>query len=152
MNTDNLIPPGRYLAQAVDAVLGRTSTGKEQIAITFRILAPPNYEGREITYWGYFSPKTEDKTLEALENTGWDGESLAHPVGIGTIESMLVIEHETDERGTRHRVRWVNRTGGAVVKEKLDAGATASLEQRLKGKMLARRQQREANGDDSFDF
>lgn len=152
MNTDNLIPAGRYLARAVDSVLGKTSKGSEQLAITFQIVAPESYEGRQLVYYGYFTDKTVDKTLEALENTGWDGESIVHPIGVGSIDSSIVVEHEADDKGQmRARIRWVNRPGGAAVKEKLDVSDAMALEQRLKGKMLARKQQAQAHSNGGGD-
>ena len=139
-----LLPAGRYNARATDAKAGKTSKGSEQVAVEFEITAPEIHAGRRITAYLYLTEKTVDRTLESLEHCGWDGvgfsvDSLATVRG----EASIVIEHEEDQNGEpRARVKWVNSIGGLALKEELDAASVIALEQRLKGKLLARKQSR----------
>lgn len=134
-----MIEKGTYTAKAIDWKLGLTSTGKEQIAVLFRL-----EDGRGITWYGYFTEKTTERTLDALEHMGWDGEDIANPVGLDRNEVRLVIDHEVSEQdgNTYARVKWVNRMGGLTVKEELAGGALQSFKQRMQGAVMARRQKR----------
>jgi hypothetical protein len=151
------ITPGKYRAKATSKKFGKTSKGSEQIYVDFEITQGP-HAGQHLAWYGYFSEKAADRTLESLEFCGWDGESsLLELKGFGSKEVELVAEIEKDDRDGREylKVRWVNRIGGGV-KEELDRGGVAALDQKMKGIMLARKQKR-ANetpmrepGDDDF--
>lgn len=145
------IAPGTYKAMPRDAVMGKTSKGAEQLGIAFEIL-DGDEKGKTITAYLYFSEKSVDRTLESLEHCGWDGESLRDLRTALTREVSIVVELDTYEGKTSAKVRWINSGAGAAVKEKLEPAAIVSLEQRLKGKMLARKQERQARGDDSFNY
>ena len=133
------ITPGKYRAKAVAHKLGKTSKGTEQVYIDFE-LTSGEHKGQHLPYYGYFTEATAERTLESLEYCGWDGNSLGEMRGLGSKEVELVVELErNDQDGKEYlRVKWVNRTGGGV-KEELDRGGVASLEQRMKGLMLARK-------------
>lgn len=143
-----MLKPGRYLARANSATLGKTSKGTEQVVVSFNVLAPESCSGERISWYGYFSEKTVDRTLEALEHCGWDGSSLSDLSGITTRDVEIVVEHEQDPEDAdliRARVRWVNAPGGASVKEKLSEAEAMILEERIKGKMLERKQRAASN-------
>ncbi len=149
----NEMTPGTYRAKAKSHKFGRASTGSEQVYIDFEIASGP-HAGKRIPAYLYFTEKTADRTLESLEYCGWDGGSLKELKGLGSKEVELVIELEKRQDGNEYlRVKWINSTGGGV-KEELDAGGLYTLEQRMKGKMLERKQKRAAekppreSGDD----
>jgi hypothetical protein len=137
------IKPGSYQAYAREFVFGRASTGTEQIAVSFEI-AEGELKGRNITWRGYFTDATQERTLESLEHCGWDGKNLTKMTGLGTRVAVIVIEDEEGQDGkTYSRVKWVNALGGGLsVKEKLETTEIANLEERLKGLMLDRQQKR----------
>jgi hypothetical protein len=142
-----LLPKGTYAARATEAGLGKTSKGSEQVAVQFEIV-DGEYAGRRLTWYGYFTDKTVDRTLESLEHCGWDGKSIQDLAGITRNEVAIVVDHEPDDKGNiRARIRCVNSQGGLAMKERLDLGAMVALEQRLKGKILAREQDRRNRGD-----
>ena len=127
-------------ARAVEAALGTTSKGGEQVAILFTLLEGPN-EGERITYYGYFTEKTQERTLETLEYCGWEGDDLSDLRGVDRNDVYLVIEHEPDQNGeTRARVRWVNAAGGIAMQNRMAPADAASFAQRMRGTVLARRQ------------
>lgn len=140
-----MIQPGRYKAKAIEWKLGMTSTGKEQIGVLFQL-----EDGSAITWYGYFTENTTERTLESLEYMGWDGNDITNPQGLDTNEVQLVVEHETGDDGkTYAKVRWVNRIGGGLaMKEELTGGALMSFKQRMQGAILARKQQKN-NGSSS---
>jgi len=146
MMPHDMLPAGEYKAVAVDGVLGETSTGKEQIVVTFEVTQPEAFVGRRINWYGYFTEKTADRTLESLRYCGWTGNDLSvfefssqvNPAsqGFGSQEVVIVVEHEPDQNGTpRARVRWVNQAGGGGVKQKLDTGKAKALAARMKARL-----------------
>lgn len=147
------LTPGTYRAKAINHKLGETAKGGEQILVTFEILTG-EHKGQSLYWYGFFTEKTLERTLESLEACGWDGESIAKAVGLGSKEVELVVEYETSQSDGKQylRVRWVNAPRGAALKKELDRGGVAALEERLKGAMLARKAKREEAGDDSFDY
>jgi hypothetical protein len=137
-----MIPEGKFKARAVDGALGKAGTGNEQIAIDF-VFLEGEPEGQHITWYGYFSEKAVEYTLEALEHCGWQGEDLSDLTGIDRNEVYLVIQHEEDQQGQlRARVRYVNEAGGIALKERLNPVEAQSFAQRMRGTVLARRQQK----------
>lgn len=141
-----MIPKGSYQAVAKEFVFGRAGTGAEQIVVSFEI-ASGDLAGQRIAWRGYFTEKTEERTLESLEAAGWDGNPpLASLGGLGSKACVIVIDHEEGQDGkTYAKVQWVNTLGGGLsVKEKLQTAEIANLEGRLKGLMLERRGKRQA--------
>lgn len=109
----------RYIARAEQWGIGETDSGKPQVAVGFQILtegADPGY----ITWHGYFTEKTADRTIESLRLCGWQGDDLTEltdsnpAANLSANEVELVIEDETYEGKTRAKVQWVNRPGGAL--------------------------------------
>ncbi len=132
--------PGFYTARATSHSWGESSTGKEQLEIQF---STP--EGN-IRAFLFFTEASVDKSLEALENCGWDGVSLRTLDGLGSIECSLNVGEETYEGKTRVRVNWINKLGSG--KPLPDSGLSA-LEKRLASKMADRKAKR---GEPAEDF
>ena len=132
-----MLDAGTYRAQAIEAALGETDTGKEQVAVRFRFL---DVEG-EITWYGYFTDKTLETTFKALRSAGWKGQDLMDLSDLcapaSTPEVYLVIEHEEYEGKTRARVRWVNGAGGIALKKALDPNKAKAFAARMKGQIAA---------------
>lgn len=139
------VTPGRYRARAVDHKFGKTSKGTDQIMVAFEV-TQEEHKGHRFYWYGFFSDKTIDRTLESLEACGWDGKGFKDMTSLRKNEVELVVETETNEGETYLRVRWVNRLGGGGVKEELDAVGLADLEARCQAAILERRQRREYEG------
>lgn len=133
-----ILDAGKYRAQAIEAALGETDTGKEQVAVRFRLL---DIEGQEITWYGYFTDKTTESTFKALRTAGWKGQDLSDLSDLeaqDTPEVTLVIEHEADQQGNpRAKVRWVNGTGGLALKKALDPNRAKTFAARMKAQLVA---------------
>jgi hypothetical protein len=124
-----------YAARATLWDLGETSTGKEQVAVEF-IIMTPDADLRRVTWFGYFTDDTIDRTIESLRIMGWTGNDLSDLQGLDANEVELVVEDETYEGKTRAKVRWVNRPGGLALKAPLSVDRkkafAASMRDRIK--------------------
>jgi hypothetical protein len=132
-----ILEAGKYRAQAIEAALGETDTGKEQVAVRFRLLDAD----QEITWYGYFTDKTTESTFKALRTAGWKGQDLSDLTDLEAADApevTLVIEHEADQQGNmRAKVRWVNGTGGLALKKALDPNKAKAFAARMKAQVLA---------------
>jgi hypothetical protein len=153
MDQENSIV-GKRRARAIERKFGKTSKGNEQIAVTFAITEDGPHKSKRLFWYGYFTEKAIDRTLQSLEHCGWDGASLKELKGFGSQEVELDIGTETGNDGNEYVVvRWVNAIGGKGRKmEDLDAAGVDALEARVRGAMLARKEQRDAGGDGSFEY
>jgi len=134
-----MIPEGHHRARAVDGALGYTQAGNEQLAVSFQLL-DGELQGQRITWYGYFTEKTTERTFESLEHCGWQGDDLSDLTGIDRNEVVLVIEHETGDDGVeRARVRWVNAAAGIAMKDRMEPGDAKAFAQRMRGQLVARR-------------
>lgn len=137
-----MIPKGTYRAVPVDACLGRTSTGKEQIALMFEIAMAGDEPPYRIAWYGYFTDATFDRTIDSLRHIGWTGSDLSDfvnglPEGASQ-EVEIVVDHEQDQAGEwKARVRWVNSGRGIAVKERLDEASARSFGAAMKGRIAA---------------
>jgi len=135
-NNSYLSLAGTHRARATEWVLGMSSTGKEQIAVMFELVGGV-HDGKHITWFGYFTDQTVDRTLESMRHCGWDSDSIAELDSLGANEVDLVIEDETYEGKTRSRVKWVNRVSRLAVKEQLNPMQIAEFAAKLRGKAVA---------------
>jgi hypothetical protein len=132
-----MIPEGTWKARGCEAALGHTGGGKPQVGVDLIILEGPG-AGSHITWYGYFTEASFDRTIESLQLCGWKGPDLADLRGIDANEVNVVIAHEPDNDGViRCKANWINPLGGVVMKDRMDAGAAASFAQSMKGRILA---------------
>jgi hypothetical protein len=111
-----MIEEGTYTAHAVQWDWGFAGTDKKrQIAVQFEILEGP-YAGYTITWFGFFTEKTMQRTIESLRYCGWQDDDIIKMEGMGTLQVQIVVGHEEWEGKPRAKVRWVNRLGGGTIK------------------------------------
>jgi hypothetical protein len=130
---------GTHRARAKEWALGMSSTGKEQIGVMFAIVGG-EHDGRHITWFGYFTDNTVDRTIESLRHCGWSSDSLTELDTLDTNEVELVVEDEYYEGKTRSRVKWVNRPSRLQMKGPMSAGQAQEFAQRLMGRVIAHKQ------------
>jgi hypothetical protein len=134
-----MIEAGRYKARGVEGALGMTGTGKEQIAVLLEIVEGP-HAGEQITWYGYFTEKNVERTMESLRLLGWSTDDLSDLSGLDANEVSIVIELDDDQDGQpRARVKWINGPGGLAMKEPMNEGAARAFAQRMKGFAVASR-------------
>lgn len=140
---------GKYIGKVIDGGLAKASTGNEQAALLCELGGDGPEKGTTLTFYGYFTEKTADSTIEALRNAGWQGSDLEEvnrwkEVVPNPPDVQFVIRqkptldqdgNETDD--TRPEVRFINRVAGLGVKERLSADESKSFAQKMKGKLLA---------------
>jgi hypothetical protein len=108
-----LISQGTYKAAAVQvdgtyAQIGMSSTGNQQVLVQFEILEGPA-AGRRVPWWGSFTDKSWNRTVEALRYCGFSGDDLSTlPAQELNHEVSIVVEHSEYNGKTNARVRWVN--------------------------------------------
>ena len=147
-------PNGIYRAKAISHVLGESKNkGTPQSQVAFE-LSQEGYEGQRIDWLGYYTEKTEDRTLESLRIAGWTGDDLsaAELPGLGSTEVDLVIENEEWEGKTRSKVQWVNKPGGIALGKPMDDVARKTFAARMRAKIATQGKlvgQRTAKVDDS---
>jgi hypothetical protein len=130
---------GTHRARAKEWALGKSSAGNEQIAVMFEITQGENI-GKSITWFGSFSDKAVDRTLDSLRHCGWSGDNFVELLGLDTNEVELVVEAEEYEGKIRDKVRWVNRPARLALREQLDTSALSVFAARMRTKALAHKQ------------
>jgi hypothetical protein len=134
-----MVPVGTHRARPIDCVLGMTGTGKEQVGVLFELVDNP---AERITWYGYFTDGTFERTIESLRYLGWQGNDLLEfhrglPAGVGN-EVEIVVEDEADQNGEpRRRVKWINSGRGVAVKEILDDDKARAFSARMKARVAA---------------
>jgi hypothetical protein len=127
-------PDGVYAARAITGALGVSGSGKEQIGIEFEI---QDQEGGHVTWYGFFTEKTTERTIETLRICGWHGTDLSSLDGIGDNEVSIVLETEEWEGKARQKVQWVNRAGGLSMANPLNADQAKAFAAKMRGAVLA---------------
>ena len=135
-----MLAPGNYRGRPVRAALGITSKGTEQIAVEFELIEPA---GERMTWYGFFTEATTDRTIESLRHCGWQGVDLSVfiegeqlPAGFDR-EVDLVVKHEEYEGKTRARIAWVNSGGGLAMKNVMDKVQGQTFAERMKRQIVA---------------
>jgi hypothetical protein len=132
-----LVPAGRYAAVALDAQLGMSSKGTEQIAVKFQIEG-----GRTITWYGYFSDAAYMGTLKAMRAMGFKGQDVTDLSSIHGGKCIVVIEHEPDLNGNpRDRVKWVNALNTPMMKSQMNTAQTATFASKMKARIAAAKEE-----------
>lgn len=145
-----MLDAGYHRARAVEWALGKTEKGNRHVAVRFETFNDQGQPGEQITWYGYFTEKTEERTLESLQHCGWEGDDITDLSGVERNEVQLVVEHDEYEGKVRAKVAWVNKPGGGgiSIKAPLDEMEKAQFAREMKAKVLAMRQgQRRASGN-----
>ena len=132
-----MLEAGTYKAKAKRALLGKASTGKEQVGVEFELL---DGSGTTIWWYGFFTDKTFERTIESLRFCGWTGVDLTDLSGLGDSEVSIVVEQEEypkDSGQWSAKVKWVNSGDGVGMKEQLAPAAAKSFAEQMKGRILA---------------
>lgn len=129
---------GTFKGRAKEWALGMSSGGKEQIAVMFELTG--DHAGQTITWFGYFTENTVDRTLDSLRHCGWDNDNIAELDNLSANEVDLVLDEEEYEGKVRTKVKWVNRPARLMMKEQMTPAAAAAFAQRLRGKTVAHKQ------------
>lgn len=136
------IPVGTHEARVIATAIGRTGTGKEQIAVTFEDEA-----GNQSTWYGYFTEASLERTMKTLtEALGWDAAADDHRIDalhnsdtlVGH-RAQLVVEDEEYQNKVTAKIKWVNSLGGgAPLKEQMNDMEAKDFASNLRKRLLAK--------------
>jgi hypothetical protein len=132
-----MFPTGTHRARPIDCALGMTGTNKEQIGVMFELVDDPS---QRITWYGFFTDATFERTIESLRHLGWHGNEISDfhgglPEGVSN-EVDIVVEEEANQQGElRLKVRWINSGGGVAVKTVLDDQQVRAFSARMKARV-----------------
>lgn len=140
-----MIGEGTFKARGREAELGMTDGGKEQVAVLLELLEGDD-QGKHITWYGYFTEATVDRTLESLRLLGWQGDDLSDLSGIDANEVYAVIVHDEYEGKVSAKVNWINSNAGIALKNKMSLADAKGFAERMKGHVLAQKQKQQQGG------
>jgi hypothetical protein len=133
-----MIPEGRYKARGCEAKLAYTSAGAGQVAVDLVITEEESeYCGQHRTWYGSFTDKSTDRTLQSLRLLGWDSDDLSQLTGIDQHDVWVTIAHEEYEGEIRDRAAFINASAGLAVKTPMEEGDAKAFAERMKGHVLA---------------
>ena len=143
----DLVKPGRYTAKVIDYGIGETKDGNPQAAVTFSFQDSES-KNRVMTWYGHFTDKTIEKTIDSLLICGLKGNDpreLGKGLEGGALDTnrevSIVVEHDQTQDGkTIAKVRWVNRLGGNAFKRMDQADVFRKLPD-LRGQVVDRRKE-----------
>jgi hypothetical protein len=143
-----VIQPGTYQARATGAEYGVTKNGTEQVGVSFVITSSPSgqYDGAQLVWYGFFTEKTEDRTIEALITCGCT--SLATLEGVTRNEVQIVVNHEPHYQTGEPvpRIQWINKLGGIAMTTRMSSVEAKSFAAKMQGKFLALSQKLNGGG------
>jgi hypothetical protein len=129
---------GKFRAKGVAGALGYTKDHNPQVAVELKIL-DTDHLGDSITWFGYFTEKTQERTLEALRILGWKTDDLSNLDGITDNEVSITVEEEEYMGEVKPKVQWINRIGGIALKERMSPAEAQAFARQMKGAALASR-------------
>ena len=128
-----MFEPGIHKVHVVGSAVGKTTTGKEQIGLTFE-----SENGQRITWFGYFTPKAWPITERALQSLGWDPSkylmqfSRLHETDLLVgVEAEVLVTIESYEGQERAKVNSVNPSAGGV-RDKMTDDELKTFEEELR--------------------
>jgi hypothetical protein len=125
-------------ARGVEGALGRATNGSPQVAVLFQITEGER-AGENMTWYGYFTEKTQETTIKALRACGWQGDNLADLSGLDANEVTLVTEMEEYEGALREKVRWVNSGSGLALKARMDPQEASAFAASMRGFIISQK-------------
>lgn len=125
----------KHIGRARSHDYGTTEKGNDFIAIEFSIEEGPK-QGDRLTWRGFFTEKTQERTVQSMRYCGWAGSDFNNLDGLTDNLVELVVEPEEYEGKTYDRIQWVNRLGVSL-KNAMGEGERAAFAQRMKGLALS---------------
>lgn len=127
---ENIIPRGKYKARVCRVEgedgdpLARWGTAGEknttQVLMYFRVEQHPAWDGTVIPWFGFFSTKAWQRTVQSLRYCGFKGDDL-EKLNDQELDELVEIDvsHEESSKNPGRfypRVNWVNKIGAGAIK------------------------------------
>jgi len=135
-----MIEERTFLARAVKHKFGEADNEKRTpyVRVIFRIEQGQGpSSGLAISKDFWLSAEAYKYSAEELVTAGWIGTNLRQMPGIGSRVCNIVVEHETTDRGTFARIKYVNRAPSLDLVKKLDSSAIDEIEEKHAATMAA---------------
>lgn len=132
------IEPGTYQARAISGALGCADNGTEQIAVAMEITSDCQSRGEQVTWYGYFTDKTAERTLKVLRKMGWSTDDLTDLTGIDANEVQLRIKEEEYQGKMQMKVD-IFANDGPVLKNQMSPEQARAFAARMKGAAVVSR-------------
>ncbi len=140
---------GKYMARGRTLTLGEAKTGTPQVAVGFEILDG----GGHISWHGFLSAAAEQRTIEAIQGMGWEGNDITELPALmdaGKLSRVveIVVVNEEYNGKVRPKIKFVNAVGGRMAP--LKGGALAYVQARIKARIGEVGAQPPAGGDNDY--
>jgi hypothetical protein len=120
----------------------------KEVVVPCEIVEHPTLSGERLYWRGYFSDATVDRTIESIQNMGWQGDDLSEleDLDAAGAERLLpdvfsiVCEPEEYEGVWRLKVKWVNKSG-PMRKDPIKGNDLKAFAAQMKSKVRAVRAQ-----------
>jgi len=133
---------GSFLGKVSEPVygwLGESKTGTRFIRVPVTITTEGAQKGKTIDWYGYLTDRTQERTIEALENcfgVNWNWENI----NFAGKEVEVVVEQEEYNGKTSFKAKWLNnpymdRTNGGKSPEEIE---TEKAEAKAKATEIAK--------------
>jgi hypothetical protein len=131
-----MIPEGNYKAKKVGGAFGYSKNDKEQAAILFELLDAGEYTGSQMTWHGYFTDRTEERTLKTLRGLGVS-DDFSNIGEASDVECSLKIKHEEYEGKVSAKIAFVNFGGGLALARPMTDDQRKAFAAKMASKMRA---------------
>ena len=136
-----MIDAGTSRAKARRAALGKSSTGKEQVAVEWEMLDAPSGQSSITSYHYFSSEKAIEIAMDQLRAGGFKGDDLSDLSSLypdaNPPEVELVVAHEEYNGKWSAKVRYVNSLGGLAMAHPLDETQAKAFAARMRGAIAA---------------
>jgi hypothetical protein len=120
----------------------------KEVVVPCEIVDHPTLAGERVYWRGYFSDATVDRTIESLQNMGWQGDDLSELEDLDAAGAerflpdtfAIVCEPEEFEGVWRLKVKWVNKSG-PMRKDPIKGNDLKAFAAQMKSKVRAVRAQ-----------
>jgi hypothetical protein len=139
---------GNYKAKPVQAILGQSSTGKDQVEIVFVFYDRKTLTNIERSGWFYLTPAAFDRTIETLRVCGWTSDDLSDLSSISETTSPdveVVMGEEEYEGKIKLKLKYVNKWRERQEREPLEPAKAREFAEVMRSKVKeadARNQQK----------
>lgn len=105
----------------------------EQVGLRCQLIGG-DFDGETVTWYGHFTPRAEERTIEQLQIAGWTGDDFINLPGVGDTEFELVVEEYEGENGSWFKGTFINRMGVAM-KNVMSADEKQAFARRMNARM-----------------
>lgn len=124
-----------YRGKAKEWAISMSSNDKPMLVVLFDILTE-GASHSSLTWRGFFTEKTEERTIESMRFMGFEGDNLEDIVGLDKNEVELVVEDEEymdgEEAKISAKVQFVNKLRALQVKAPLEGDGLKMFAARMK--------------------